>query len=230
MRESTGDTAAPSFFQWTVGGGAAAVWQPRTTVLSTGMQCFGNNAASYVESLAAVEAAVRALHIGNSQTAHLGDGQTAEGLRRLCDHGASVNLTSLPSLCQKIAGCGLPVASHWKVGVIFPPADSGNGVSLNHTVELHALLCQHHHTAGPLQEGDGGFGVPPGGLALQHCRLPHCDHNVDRVLSEVIAQNWKTHRRAKRVRTEIEPVNQEQQNWRQSKPSSTHSKKLNRRG
>lgn len=46
-------------------------------------QSFGNNTAGDVESLAAVEAAVGALNIGNSQTAHLGDRETAEGLLRL---------------------------------------------------------------------------------------------------------------------------------------------------
>ena len=46
-------------------------------------QRLGNNTASDVESLAAVEAAIRALNIGNGQTAHLGDGEAAEGLRRL---------------------------------------------------------------------------------------------------------------------------------------------------
>lgn len=43
-------------------------------------KCFGNNTASDVESLAAVETAIRALNIGNGQTAHLGDRQTAKGL------------------------------------------------------------------------------------------------------------------------------------------------------
>lgn len=31
--------------------------------------------------------------------------------------GWDFSLTWLPSLCQKMAGCGLPVASHWKVTV-----------------------------------------------------------------------------------------------------------------
>lgn len=46
-------------------------------------QSFGNNTAGDVESLAAVEAAVGALDIGNGQTAHLGDGEAAKGLLRL---------------------------------------------------------------------------------------------------------------------------------------------------
>lgn len=114
-------------------------------------QCFGNDTAGDVESLAAVEAAIRALNISNGQTAHLRDRLTAEELGRLvreeetlerereiymtvkntfhwlyicsivviqCDDRLWVSLTSLPSLCQKIAGCGLPVASHWKVTVL----------------------------------------------------------------------------------------------------------------
>lgn len=47
--------------------------------------------------------------------------------------------------------CALPALR--QVRIIFPPADSGNRVSLNRTVELHALICQHYHTAGPLHKG-----------------------------------------------------------------------------
>lgn len=36
-------------------------------------QCFGNNAASNVESLTAVQAAIRSLNVSDGQTAHLGD-------------------------------------------------------------------------------------------------------------------------------------------------------------
>lgn len=43
-------------------------------------QCLGNNAASNIESLAAVHAAIRVLNISNGQTAHLGDRQTSVGL------------------------------------------------------------------------------------------------------------------------------------------------------
>lgn len=46
-------------------------------------QRFGNNAASDVKSLAAIKAAIITLNIGNGQTAHLGDGQPAKGLRWL---------------------------------------------------------------------------------------------------------------------------------------------------
>lgn len=90
-------------------------------------QGFGNDTAGNVESLAAIEAAIRALNVGNGQTTRLGDREAAEGLRRLVGeeetlgrrsrwetHGLStviqrhnslkVELTSLPSFCQKIAG------------------------------------------------------------------------------------------------------------------------------
>jgi len=46
-------------------------------------QCFGDNTASYVESLAAVVASIWAMNIRNSQTAYLGHRQTAKGLRWL---------------------------------------------------------------------------------------------------------------------------------------------------
>lgn len=46
-------------------------------------QGFGNDTAGDVESLAAIEAAIRVLNIGNGQTTRLGDREAAEGLRRL---------------------------------------------------------------------------------------------------------------------------------------------------
>lgn len=46
-------------------------------------QGFGNKTTSYVESLAAVEAAIRVLNVGNGQTARLGDREAAKWLRRL---------------------------------------------------------------------------------------------------------------------------------------------------
>lgn len=46
-------------------------------------QGFGNNTASDVESLAAVEAAIGVLNVGDGQTTRLGDRETAKGLRRL---------------------------------------------------------------------------------------------------------------------------------------------------
>lgn len=41
--------------------------------------------------------------------------------------------------------------------------------------------------------------MPARRLALQHRGLAHRHHHVHRVLSEVIAENWKTHRKARRV-------------------------------
>lgn len=46
-------------------------------------QGFGNNTAGDVESLAAIEAAIGVLYIGNGQTTRLGDRESAKGLRRL---------------------------------------------------------------------------------------------------------------------------------------------------
>lgn len=46
-------------------------------------QCFGDNTASNVESLADVEASIRTLNIRDGQAAHLRDGQATKGLRRL---------------------------------------------------------------------------------------------------------------------------------------------------
>lgn len=46
-------------------------------------QGFGNDTPGYVESLAAIEAAIRVLNVGNGQTTRLGDREAAEGLRRL---------------------------------------------------------------------------------------------------------------------------------------------------
>lgn len=47
--------------------------------------------------------------------------------------------------------CALPALR--QVRVVLPPAHSGNGVSLNHAVELHALIRQHHRAVGPLHKG-----------------------------------------------------------------------------
>lgn len=61
-------------------------------------QRFGYNTASDVESLAAVEGAIRALNIRNGQTAHLGDRQTAKGLWWLVrEEEALEGRQSLPS-------------------------------------------------------------------------------------------------------------------------------------
>lgn len=46
-------------------------------------QGFGNDTPGDVESLAAIEAAIRVLNVGNGQTTRLGDWEAAEGLRRL---------------------------------------------------------------------------------------------------------------------------------------------------
>lgn len=46
-------------------------------------QGFGNDTPGDVESLAAVEAAIRVLNVGDGQTTRLGDREAAEGLRRL---------------------------------------------------------------------------------------------------------------------------------------------------
>lgn len=46
-------------------------------------QGFGNDTTSDVESLAAIEAAIRMLNVGNGQTPRLGDREAAKGLRRL---------------------------------------------------------------------------------------------------------------------------------------------------
>lgn len=46
-------------------------------------QGLGNDTPSNVECLAAIEAAIRVLNVGNSQTTRLGDRKAAEGLRRL---------------------------------------------------------------------------------------------------------------------------------------------------
>lgn len=46
-------------------------------------QGFGNDTPGDVESLAAIEAAIRVLNVGNGQTTCLGDREAAEGLRRL---------------------------------------------------------------------------------------------------------------------------------------------------
>ncbi len=43
-------------------------------------QCFGDNTASYVESLAAVEASISLLNTCNGQTAHLRDRETTKRL------------------------------------------------------------------------------------------------------------------------------------------------------
>lgn len=59
-----------------------------------------------------------------------------------CLHGKWLHVEAL---------CVLPALR--QVRIVFSPADSGNRVSLNHTVELHALICQHHYTAGPLHKG-----------------------------------------------------------------------------
>lgn len=41
--------------------------------------------------------------------------------------------------------------------------------------------------------GDCWFRMTTRWLALQYGGLTHCHHNIHWVLSEVIAQNWKTH-------------------------------------
>lgn len=46
-------------------------------------QGLGNDTPGDVECLAAIEAAVRVLNVGNGQTTRLGDREAAEGLRRL---------------------------------------------------------------------------------------------------------------------------------------------------
>lgn len=59
-----------------------------------------------------------------------------------CLHGQLLNVEGF---------CALPALR--QVRIISPPADSGNRVSLDNTAELHALLCQHNYTAGPLHKG-----------------------------------------------------------------------------
>lgn len=46
-------------------------------------QGLSNDTPGNVECLAAIEAAIRVLNIGNGQTTRLGDREAAEGLRRL---------------------------------------------------------------------------------------------------------------------------------------------------
>lgn len=46
-------------------------------------QGLGNDTPGDVECLAAIEAAIRVLNVGNGQTTRLGDREAAEGLRRL---------------------------------------------------------------------------------------------------------------------------------------------------
>lgn len=121
-------------------------------------QGFGDDAAGDVEGLAAVVAHVGALGVGDGQVAALGHGEAAGGLRRLVGEeqvlqGGERKSTSgpppptapapvgikleptpftwLPSCCQKMAGCGFPVASHWKVTVLPTPTTWFLGLTTN---------------------------------------------------------------------------------------------------
>lgn len=117
-------------------------------------QCFGNNAASDVESLAAVEAAIRALNIGNGQTAHLGDRQTAKGLWWLVREQETLERRKITEL----------VTPSYAL------------FALSGDLVRRQTEGQSHLTALPLPE-DSGLWVASG-LTLEGDRPTHCHHLV----------------------------------------------------
>lgn len=122
------------------------------TVYSKRGRCF--RFSDHVLHHACIGALIRRGHLANNQGMVLQDfesaGRTDTQNREMKD-GVEKRRGFHGTLMHQEGLCALPALR--QVRIIFSPADSGNRVSLNNAVELHALVCQHHHAAGPLLEG-----------------------------------------------------------------------------